>query len=171
MFLVDSFVLYFLHLSTGFNVSYMLYAFTLVVLSKKIYRNYFSSLLTFVVRIIPDLKGNKIAEGHKASFCLEDTHCDFGVPRQWNCTSKGEQGISPNCYDVYGWSIDCQWVDMTDIRARTGEYYLRIHLNPNNKVAESDYQNNVGICRILDYGHHIHPVHCQHGKSLVILSS
>ena len=41
-----------------------------------------------------DSNGNKVAEGHKASFCLEDSQCDRGVYPKYNCVHNGEQGKS-----------------------------------------------------------------------------
>lgn len=37
--------------------------------------------------------GRKVAEGHKASFCLEDTTCDFGNLKRYACTSHTQVGL------------------------------------------------------------------------------
>ena len=117
----------------------------------------------FFASISGQRDGRKIAKGHKASFCLEDTKCDPGFERVWNCTDKGDQGVSPGCYDVYHYNIDCQWVDCTDIYH--GAYYLRVHVNPGNQVAESDFKNNVAKCSVYDYGSYIIANRCWLGES------
>ena len=37
---------------------------------------------------------------------------------------------------------DCQWIDITDVPP--GNYLLRLHANPGNQVAETDFYNNIG---------------------------
>ncbi|KAM7400313.1 hypothetical protein PAMA_004825 [Pampus argenteus] len=69
------------------------------------------------------ITGRKVAEGHKASFCLEDTGCDPGFRRRYACTSH-TQGLSPGCHDVYAANIDCQWIDITDVPP--GNYILKV---------------------------------------------
>ena len=51
-----------------------------------------------------------------------------------------------NCGDLYGQSLDCQWVDITGLRY--GDYLLELSVNPRGLGAESDYGNNNASCRI-----------------------
>ncbi|XP_048859619.1 protein-lysine 6-oxidase-like isoform X2 [Brienomyrus brachyistius] len=93
----------------------------------------------------------KVAEGHKASFCLEDTSCDPGYYRRFACTAH-TQGLSPGCYDTYNADIDCQWIDITDVNP--GTYILKITANPEFQVPESDFSNNVVRCEVTYTGNY-----------------
>ncbi|KAJ8336375.1 hypothetical protein SKAU_G00375950 [Synaphobranchus kaupii] len=73
--------------------------------------------------LLEEPSGRKVAEGHKVSFCLEDTTCEPGTRRRYACTSH-TQGLSPGCYDIYHANIDCQWIDITDVPP--GSYILQV---------------------------------------------
>ncbi|NWJ05982.1 LOXL1 oxidase, partial [Crypturellus undulatus] len=102
--------------------------------------------------------GRKVAEGHKASFCLEDTTCDFGNLKRYACTSH-TQGLSPGCYDTYNADIDCQWIDITDVQP--GNYILKVQVNPKYIVLESDFTNNVVRCNIHYTGRYVATTNCK----------
>ncbi|XP_062984475.1 protein-lysine 6-oxidase [Elgaria multicarinata webbii] len=99
----------------------------------------------------------RVAEGHKASFCLEDTSCDYGYYRRYACTAH-TQGLSPGCYDTYNADIDCQWIDITDVNP--GNYILKVSVNPSYLVPESDYSNNIVRCDIRYTGNHAYVSGC-----------
>uniref|UniRef100_A0A3Q0RH03 Lysyl oxidase homolog n=1 Tax=Amphilophus citrinellus TaxID=61819 RepID=A0A3Q0RH03_AMPCI len=102
--------------------------------------------------------GQKVAEGHKASFCLEDTSCDPGVRRRFACTAH-TQGLGPGCYDTYHANIDCQWIDITDVPP--GNYILKVTVNPSQLVEESDFSNNEVRCDIRYTGSYVQARNCR----------
>ncbi|KAJ8408247.1 hypothetical protein AAFF_G00256610 [Aldrovandia affinis] len=102
--------------------------------------------------------GRKVAEGHKASFCLEDTSCDPGFRRRYACTAH-TQGLGPGCYDTYNANIDCQWIDITDVPP--GNYILKVTVNPTLQVQESDFSNNVVRCDIRYTGTYVQTRNCR----------
>jgi hypothetical protein len=98
-------------------------------------------------QLLSTADGGVMATGHKQAFCLEDFYL-YPMPPEmmreqgahYNCSN---QGIQRGWQDVYGQYLDCQWVDITDVPA--GEYTLRVALNTDRILAETDYSNNVGI--------------------------
>jgi hypothetical protein len=89
-----------------------------------------------------DASGAIVAEGHKQAFCLLDSE-PVGLPGaatrpRYHC---GFQGLQRGWADTYGSNLDCQWVDVTDVD--DGRYLLRISVNPERVLLESDYDNNV----------------------------
>jgi len=110
--------------------------------------NHFHSMGVFTHYDLIDANHTRVAQGHKASFCLEDTECDYGVKKRYDCDQPdgGIQGIAVGCADNYRYNIDCQWIDITDVKE--GNYLLRIHVNPDALVPESDFTNNVVYCKV-----------------------
>ena len=108
--------------------------------------NHYHSFEVFVTYDLLSINGTtKVAEGHKASFCLEDSTCDVGGYPRHRC-GAGVQGISVNCGDLYGRHLDCQWIDITGVK--DDFYILQLHVNPDQLVIESDYGNNIIQCVI-----------------------
>jgi len=87
-----------------------------------------------------DLDGAIAARGHKQSFCLVDSYrYPEGDARDLHYTCD-DQGIQRGYQDVYADSLDCNWVDVTDVAP--GDYTLVIELNYDGVLLERDYDNN-----------------------------
>lgn len=97
--------------------------------------NHFHSYENFITYDVLNTAGVEVAEGHKASFCLEDSFCAPGGHERYRC-STGVQGISQNCGDLYARHLDCQWIDITD--QGDGTYLLRQTLNADRLTPETD---------------------------------
>ncbi|XP_040576272.1 lysyl oxidase homolog 2B [Lepeophtheirus salmonis] len=108
---------------------------------------HYHSMEVFAHFDVLNVFGARVAEGHKASFCLEDREC-YGVEAKYSCENYGDQGITPGCKDIYYHNIDCQWLDMTEVDP--GIYTFRMAINPEYKVAEQSFENNAVEC-VLTY--------------------
>ncbi|XP_058792586.1 lysyl oxidase homolog 3A isoform X2 [Phymastichus coffea] len=108
---------------------------------------HYHSMEVFATFDIIDSKGRRVAEGHKASFCLEDNQCLPGIWPRYRCAHYGDQGISVNCSDIYRHNIDCQWIDITELAP--GSYTLKVAVNPEAKVGEMSFDNNAATCKLL----------------------
>ena len=86
----------------------------------------------------PVVVGSSSIVSYKEGFCMEDVQQVAGNQSgKFSCTN---QGITSGWEDVYDASLDCQWLDITDVQA--GNYILRITVNPDGTFFESDTSNN-----------------------------
>jgi hypothetical protein len=81
-----------------------------------------------------------VVAGRKQAFCILDTfQRDPAQPSHgYNCAN---QGLTAGWGDIYTRSLPCQWLDVTELPA--GTYTLRVTINPDQLLPESDATNNV----------------------------
>lgn len=82
-----------------------------------------------------------VAASTKSGFCLLDSirwSTTASLTAKYNCT---DQGMQAGWGDIYQSTLDCQYVDVTDVPP--GQYILELHVNPAGVIAEANYDNNV----------------------------
>ena len=89
-----------------------------------------------------DLAGKVVLTGQKLAYCMEDTRQvvpgpTVGCSKKYDCET---QGIQAGWSDLYGNSLDCQWLDITGIPS--GNYQLRVSVNPSRAFEEASFDNN-----------------------------
>ena len=83
--------------------------------------------------------GSVVGTGRKQSFCLGD-NLHLSGPHydpQYHCNY---QGITAGWADEYIASLDCQWIDVTNVAP--GSYFLEVIVNPTRDLFESNFTNN-----------------------------
>jgi len=58
-------------------------------------------------------------------------------PAKYTCEN---QGLTSGWADVYSAGLDCQWIDITGVPS--GDYIVRITVNPGGTLNEADKSNN-----------------------------
>ncbi|MCB9539626.1 MAG: hypothetical protein H6704_25725 [Myxococcales bacterium] len=92
--------------------------------------------------------GETLPIGAKAGFAVIDigVHDPALAPNGCQGYNSQNQGISVGCQDTYSRSLNCQWVDITDVE--DGIYELVVTTNPDRLIPELDYSNNAARVRI-----------------------
>ncbi|WP_224369452.1 lysyl oxidase family protein [Hyalangium versicolor] len=90
-----------------------------------------------------DKEGHTVLTGRKQAYCMEDTQRVAAGPKvacskEYTCDN---QGIQRGWSDLYGNTLDCQWLDITDVTP--GDYQLQVSLNPARAFQEETLDNNV----------------------------
>ncbi|XAL98900.1 lysyl oxidase family protein [Phycisphaeraceae bacterium D3-23] len=96
--------------------------------------------------------GDVVALGEKTSFCMIDLDSFGGTSNYFGC-GRGTQGISSMYADVYSSGLDGQQIDVSGLERSggnftgglngTGVYWFEISIDPDNRMIESDNNNNV----------------------------
>jgi hypothetical protein len=96
-----------------------------------------------------DSAGEVVLTGRKQAYCMEDTiqvaqGPDVGCSKVYDCYN---QGIQAGWSDLYGNTLDCQWLDITDVLP--GNYRLQVSLNPTRSFQEVTFDNNTATVPVV----------------------
>jgi len=91
---------------------------------------------SFAKAVLLDGSNQVVAESRKSGFCLLDYEC---ADPKFSCSY---QGISAGCSDVYERGLPCQYMDITDAALGDGLYTLRVTMDPDDVIDESNEGNN-----------------------------
>ncbi len=86
--------------------------------------------------------GKVVKEGRKQAYCLRDSARVLQSPAI-SCKSNHDcthQGINAGWADIYGPTLDCQWLEVDGIEP--GDYVLFITVNPARIIHEASFENN-----------------------------
>lgn len=101
--------------------------------------------------VLYDEYGQYIPIGFKNGFCVLDLNCPSQDMYKYSCNYMG---ISAGCTDIYAETVDCQWIDITDVP--DGNYTFVTRVNWDNAPdalgqTERDTLNNwAQVCINLD---------------------
>ena len=103
---------------------------------------HFDKFARFYIRNITT--NDIVIPGAKLSYCMEDTQQYFQGPSvpcnpQYGCL---DQGIPRGRSDLYPGSLDCQWLDITDLEKKSCWYTYEVCTNIGRSIYEENYDNN-----------------------------
>lgn len=92
--------------------------------------------------LLEPVRQRPVVTGRKQAFCLLDNQRwdPNAGPAKFTCSY---QGISAGWADTYSRALDCQWLDVTGVAP--GEYLLRVVINPERILPESNFNNNSAV--------------------------
>ena len=117
-----------------------------------------------------DVNCNQVIIGKKLGGCVMDTEPISGT--NLNCVQPiafgcKVQGIHAGCADVYPPTLDCQYLDITNIS--DGKYFLKTTINfdqnliqSHSELQESDYSNNTAYLLIKIQGNTVEVIYAAH---------
>lgn len=107
--------------------------------------------LGYAEYLLFDEKGDPYPIGFKNGFCVSDWKCSEDKVQRFTCDYMG---LSVGCFDEYAFTVDCQWIDLTDIPDGRYTFVVRVNwsrLQDLRGLEESNYDNNwAQVCLYLD---------------------
>lgn len=88
-----------------------------------------------------DSEGLMVGLGGKRSFCLAESNSGEGACPLTPRHTCNDQGLYAGCEDRYSYYLGCQYIEINGLPS--GDYTLRVTMDPGQEIAEANESNNV----------------------------